>query len=243
MRRAAGFPVQGGGRSWAIRSISRWANDVFGGGRRTVFAVRLDLDEKGGGVVDIFAAPIRDQGRGKKRPMVAVLQALKELADAHGRGMSYSAMQDSWHLYARRYLSQDIERGTSKMQTQREHLNPEDYGVALRLEAERGETELRDLHAEMRAATQRNGLAAQATKEAIETIAQGRTLDPAYSLVQDAQHTLDGDGEAERRLSARYGQAAQPPLGDAQRVKKRRDALDMLGKSRNTPRRQRRRRG
>ena len=58
---------------------------------------------KGGGVADIFAAPVREYavGRGRtRRRMVAPAMALRELAKRHDRGLSYAAMQNSWTEWA-----------------------------------------------------------------------------------------------------------------------------------------------
>ena len=118
----------------------------------------------------------------------------------------------------------------ARPETGREHLSPEDYGVALRLEAERGERELRDLHAKTvaaqrriellerqateRAAKRRNGLrklratAARATRRA--ELAAMATLDATEAAA------------AGRRLDAAYDlvQVAQRALAgddDAER--------------------------
>ena len=102
-------------------------------------ALYLRRSEKGGGVVDIFAAPVREYAVGRGRTMhrmVAPAKALRELGQRRGRKISYAAMQDSWAEYASQHLGQQFERGRPKARTRSEHLSPEDYRRSLELAAE-----------------------------------------------------------------------------------------------------------
>ena len=121
-----------------LESAVQWANAELGG----VFSARYDVDERGGGVVDVFCAPVREYavGRGRTmRRMVAPAMALRELAKRRDRGLSYRAMQDSWTEWANRELGDGVrfQRGRPKAQTRAEHLSPEDYRRSLDIAAER----------------------------------------------------------------------------------------------------------
>jgi hypothetical protein len=96
------------------------------GGKGSVFGVRLDLDEAGGAVVDLMIAPVRDS-RGK--PVVSTQKALVELKAATGERNEYSALQTSWADWSRQHLDSQIERGTRRTITDRQHLTPETYGL------------------------------------------------------------------------------------------------------------------
>ena len=91
-----------------------------------MFGARLDLDEAGGAVVDLMIAPVRDS-RGK--PMISTQKALVELKAATGERNEYSALQTSWADWSRQHLDAQIERGTRRVITDRQHLTPETYGL------------------------------------------------------------------------------------------------------------------
>lgn len=98
------------------------------GGTGSVIATRLDLDEKGGAVVDVLVSPIRES-RGK--PVISTNKALRELKEATGERNEYSALQTSWADWCRQNLDTEIVRGTRKEITQRQHLSPETYGAVM----------------------------------------------------------------------------------------------------------------
>ncbi|WP_349294627.1 hypothetical protein ABEB22_21265 (plasmid) [Thioclava sp. 'Guangxiensis'] len=98
------------------------------GGKGSVIATRLDLDEKGGAVVDVMVSPVRES-RGK--PVISTNKALQELKQATGERNEYSALQTSWADWCRDHLDAEILRGTRKEITQRQHLSPETYGAVL----------------------------------------------------------------------------------------------------------------
>ena len=98
------------------------------GGKGAVFASRLDLDEKGGAVVDLLVAPVRES-RGK--PVISTNKALVELKGATGERTEYAALQTSWADWCGERLDPEIVRGTRKEITQRQHVSPETYGAML----------------------------------------------------------------------------------------------------------------
>jgi hypothetical protein len=98
------------------------------GGEGAVFASRLDLDEKGGAVVDLMVSPVRES-RGK--PVISTNKALGELKGATGERNEYAALQTSWADWCREKLDPEIVRGTRKEITQRQHVSPETYGAML----------------------------------------------------------------------------------------------------------------
>ena len=103
-----------------------WAESWGGAG--SVIATRLDLDEKGGAVVDVLIAPVRES-RGKL--VISTNKALRELKEATGERNEYSALQTSWADWCGQHLDRDIVRGTRKEITQRQHLSPETYGAVM----------------------------------------------------------------------------------------------------------------
>jgi hypothetical protein len=103
-----------------------WAESWAGKG--AVFGARLDLDEAGGAVVDLMISPVR-ASRGK--PVISTQKALVELKAATGERNEYSALQTSWADWSRQHLDAEIERGTRRSITDRQHLTPETYGMVM----------------------------------------------------------------------------------------------------------------
>lgn len=103
-----------------------WAESWAGKG--AVFASRLDLDEKGGAVVDLMIAPVRES-RGK--PVISTNKAMGEVKALTDERNEYSALQTSWADWCRDTLDPEIVRGTRKEITRRQHLSPETYGAVL----------------------------------------------------------------------------------------------------------------
>ncbi len=110
-----------------IIEAKNWAESWQGKG--AVFATRFDLDEKGSGVVDIFSAPVRAQGRrnGKKVMTVSPSMAKRELTRSTGEKTSGAAMQTSWSAWAQKRLDPRFERGLRKSETGRTHIHAEIY--------------------------------------------------------------------------------------------------------------------
>lgn len=230
-----------------ILEAVKWTNRELGG----VFAVRYDLDEAGC-AVDIFYAPIREQGRkDSRRPFVAVAQAHSELAKREGKIKSYEAMQDSWHRHCVQHLGPDITRGESKAITGRSHVGVDTYkarqdgvseAAAAEVERKRDEAESLDAAAEakrgelaaieahlaelrtkrrrwLKRATDevaRNKVVNRAIRHAAQTLRSmadvGETgpefTSDLIALAHDANATMDGDADALRRLTARFGDEA-----------------------------------
>lgn len=103
-----------------------WSESWAGDG--AVFASRLDLDERGGAVVDLMISPVRES-RGK--PVISTNKAMRELKELTGERNEYSALQTSWADWCAKHLDSEIVRGTRKEITQRQHMTPETYGAAL----------------------------------------------------------------------------------------------------------------
>jgi hypothetical protein len=103
-----------------------WAESWAGEG--AVFGARLDLDEKGGAVVDLMISPVRES-RGK--PVISTQKALTELKGTARERNEYAALQTSWADWCRDSLDREIVRGVRREITSREHLSPETYGAVM----------------------------------------------------------------------------------------------------------------
>ena len=62
--------------------------------------------------------------------MISTQKALVELKAATGERNEYSALHTSWADWSREHLDSQIERGTRRTSTDRQHLTPETYGLA-----------------------------------------------------------------------------------------------------------------
>lgn len=95
-----------------FREAKVWAEKEFGKG--SVIASRMDMDERGSGVVDLFIVPVREMVmRGKTKPIISVNKALDEISSKYNRRKSYQALQDCWSEHAK-VLNPDIQRGKEK---------------------------------------------------------------------------------------------------------------------------------
>jgi len=100
-----------------------WAEKEFGEG--SVIASRMDMDERGSGVVDLFIVPVREMTmRGKSKPIISVNKALDEISSKYNRRKSYQALQDSWSEHAK-VLNPDIQRGKEKTVSGDDYLPPD----------------------------------------------------------------------------------------------------------------------
>ncbi|WP_439492352.1 hypothetical protein [Bosea sp. (in: a-proteobacteria)] len=102
-------------RAW----VEAWA------GVNSVFGARLDLDEAGGAVADIFCAPIFEETHksGRRRRCVSIRKALDGLQVSYGTAKSYIALQSSWHAWAEHTLDHRLQRGEAAVHTRRRHLS------------------------------------------------------------------------------------------------------------------------
>ena len=107
-----------------------------------VYAMRMDLDERGSGVVDIFAThthmrrgrPRKDGTRGKDVHEVSIKEALSGLQLKAGGGKSFAALQTLWAHHAATNLDCRIVRGVEKTITGREHLTVAEYRQSVEAE-------------------------------------------------------------------------------------------------------------
>ncbi len=105
-----------------LTAAARWAEAELGG----VFAARIDRDEEGRCIVDVFVAPVHEDGRRKDgKRVVSLNKSLNVSRKRHGRMHSFAALQDSWHDYCRDNLPDGamIERGVPKVQSGNEHVH------------------------------------------------------------------------------------------------------------------------
>ncbi|WP_282093629.1 plasmid recombination protein [Epibacterium ulvae] len=153
-------------------------------GKDSVFGARLDLDEKGGAVVDLMISPVR-ASRGK--PVISTQKALTELKGLTGERNEYSALQTSWADWCRDTLDASIVRGTRREITAREHLSPETYGLVM-------------------------DKARESVREAPEAIMDAiRATDLSYEATEPLRDYLLLKGEISRHKT--LGRAYEPPEG------------------------------
>lgn len=75
-------------------------------------SARLDLDEKGAGVVDLILAPVATSKKGTL--YLSISPVLRELQLRYGGRKSFSALQDSWAEFVHEHLDPAISRGKEK---------------------------------------------------------------------------------------------------------------------------------
>lgn len=105
-----------------------YAEDKFGKG--SVIHARLDVDEKGSGVVDVITIPVEEIKTcgGKKTALKCLInKPLERLISETGTPKTYGAgtraLQTSWHEYACRRLDNTLQRGRPVEETGREHVH------------------------------------------------------------------------------------------------------------------------
>lgn len=129
----------------------------------TVAAARLDLDEVGGGVVDVFVVPTFQRQRRLRKdgtrspdaiPEISVNKAFERLRERTGERGDYSALQSAWTRFAQEQLDPTLVRGQRKWMTGRRHLETPEYralmeGLAkLKKQAEEAKAEIAKLETE-----------------------------------------------------------------------------------------------
>ena len=105
-----------------------YAEDKFGKG--SVIHARLDVDEKGGGVVDVITIPVEEIKTcgGRKTALKCLInKPLERLIEQTGtpkrHGAGTRALQTSWHEYACERLDRNLKRGRPVEETGREHVH------------------------------------------------------------------------------------------------------------------------
>lgn len=111
-----------------IDAAKAWADSWSDGG---CYAARLDLDETGGAVVDLFVAPVAEQRHksGKAKAVISVNKALEivSLNRTGKKSRHYAALNTDWAEYARANLDHRLQRGRPKAETGAEHVGPDQY--------------------------------------------------------------------------------------------------------------------
>ena len=100
-----------------------WAEQEFGAG--SLIHARMDMDEKGGGVVDLVVVPVHQQTiRGKTKNIISTRKALADVSDRWGDYRSFSALQNSFADFARKNIDERIVRGVPKEISDALHYEP-----------------------------------------------------------------------------------------------------------------------
>jgi hypothetical protein len=100
-----------------------WAEQEFGAG--SLIHARMDMDEKGGGVVDLVVVPVHQQTiRGKTKNIISTRKALADISERWGDYRSFSAMQNSFADFARKNIDERIVRGVPKEISDAMHYEP-----------------------------------------------------------------------------------------------------------------------
>jgi hypothetical protein len=116
-----------------------------------VVAARMDLDEEGGGVVDIYVAPVfprtnrlrKDGSRGSEILEISVSKLNAFWREQSGEKTGYSGVQTLWAAYCAKNLDLRIQRGDRKSETGRQHLEvPEIKAAYAAADAKTAEAEV-----------------------------------------------------------------------------------------------------
>lgn len=110
------------------------AREEIGG----LVAARLDLDEIGCGVVDIFCSPVfnrkgklkKDGTRGESTLEISIHKAMQSVFLRHKTDLDETetgTLQNCWASWAQSHLDPKIERGERKAKTRRPHLLTPDF--------------------------------------------------------------------------------------------------------------------
>lgn len=101
-----------------------WARKTFGEG--SVLQARMDMDEEGAGVVDLFVCPTAMMMGGRRQQeklTISVNSALSASQKATGERNGFSALQTSWANHARSTVDYRLLRGRPKSETMRQHVH------------------------------------------------------------------------------------------------------------------------
>ena len=125
-----------------IEQAIAWADDVFGASSQ--LAWRLDLDETGGGVIDLILMPTRvaRMNASTEKTIISVHHALEAVRITHDTRTSFAALQTSWAQHAKIHLDARLRRGEPKTETRREHIPPDIYRKMCELTAAQVESDM-----------------------------------------------------------------------------------------------------
>jgi hypothetical protein len=125
-----------------IEQAIAWADDVFGAS--SLLAWRLDLDETGGGVIDLILMPTRvaRMNASTEKTIISVHHALEAVRITHDTRTSFAALQTSWAQHAKIHLDARLRRGEPKTETRREHIPPDIYRKMCELTAAQVESDM-----------------------------------------------------------------------------------------------------
>lgn len=182
----------------------------------TVAALRLDLDEEGGGVVDVFVVPTFERQRrlrkdGTRSPdsvlEISANKAFERLCQVTGEKSDYAALQSAWADHAQRNLDHRLKRGERKSKTNRRHLETPEFKelmrktTALKKAAEAAQAILDQLPAERKALNDRQrslewreaGLSRQEQRYRSEIEREVRAIANAWVKCASGQDLSDAD--------------------------------------------------
>jgi len=109
----------------------QWAEKEFGEG--SVICSRMDMDEKGAGVVDVFVCPtavVHQKGREPKK-VISTRKALLALQKREKRSKCYRALQDSYARHCQQNMDPDIKRGELVENTHKKNVHADVIRPAL----------------------------------------------------------------------------------------------------------------
>jgi peptidoglycan hydrolase CwlO-like protein len=195
----------------------------FAGGIPGLVATRMDLDEEGGGEVDVFLAPVfprtsrlrKDGSRGLEIPEISVSKLDALWREQTSERIGYSGLQTLWAAYCAKHLDPRIQRGERKSETGREHLTVPKfkaacaYAEALVAEAETIMEQARREKAEVEEERRRLADEAQAIKARAQELERERNLlcaqiemsEGAYEVAKaDLEKTATKLGDRRRQL-------------------------------------------
>lgn len=182
----------------------------------TVAAARLDLDEEGGGVVDVFVVPAFERQRrlrkdGTRSPddvlEISCNKAFERLRKSTGEHGDYAALQSAWADHAQWHLDHRLRRGERKSKTGRRHLETPEFKELMRKttklkeEAEAAQAVLDQLAAERQALKDRRsflewreaGLSRQEQQYRRQIDQEVRAIAHAWVKCANGQDLTDAD--------------------------------------------------
>lgn len=107
-----------------------WARKNFGD--EALISARMDLDEKGAGVVDLLVAAVARSKKGKS--YLSISPRLKEIQFQYKARNTFAGLQDSWAEYVQTHVDPLIQRGKEKESRGPDRLSPENFGAKKEIE-------------------------------------------------------------------------------------------------------------